>query len=450
MNEFDFKEFFNYYMSKFILVFVLAVIGFIASLVYTNFMQTPLYSSHTSIILAKTNDNSSAITQSDISLNTNLISTYREIVKSRLILSQVIENLNLDIKESALAGMITVSSVENTELIDISVSNSNNTMACNIANEIAKVFKKEISNIYNIENVNIVDVAVISPTPYNIHPYKQYFFGTGLGFIIGSIILLIIFCFDDTITKREDIEETVELSLLGNIPLQKREFKHYGELVMAANPKSIISEQFRTLTTNLKFSSVDKKKKTFLITSSMPSEGKSFVSANLAIALAQTGAKVLLVDCDIRKGRQHHLFQENNRKGLSDLLVDENALENLNEYIVKDKAKNLSVLFRGSTPPNPSELLGSEKNKTIIKELKKKYDIIIFDSAPINGGLTDSLIMSNLVDGVIIVSAYKFTPVNVLKETKEQMQKVNANILGVVLNKSNTKNVNKYYGHYYG
>lgn len=223
----------------------------------------------------------------------------------------------------------------------------------------------------------------------------------------------------------------------------------YKELVLNSDPKSTISETIRTLRTNLQFASVDKKLHSILITSSMPGEGKSFIAANLALAFAQTDKKVLLVDCDIRKGRQHQIFGTHNQKGLSNLLLEDSVEETYKNYITKTKIPNLSVMFRGSTPPNPAELLGTTKNKSLIKILEKKYDIVIFDSAPINGGLTDSLIMGTLVDGVLIVSKYKHTPINLLNNTKKSLENVNANILGVVLNQTEN-NVSKYYGHYYG
>ena len=219
------------------------------------------------------------------------------------------------------------------------------------------------------------------------------------------------------------------------------------ELILNNDPKSIISESIRTLRTNLQFSSVDKKIKSILVTSSIPSEGKSFVSANLAIAFAQTGSKVLLVDCDIRKGRQHYVFGYRSKLGLSNLLLEDVA-EAHSKYIQSTEIENLSVLFRGVVPPNPSELLNSEKNKELVSILKDEYDIVIFDSAPVNG-LTDSLIMSSLVDGVVIVSSLKTTPVNLLEETKKSLENVNANIIGVIVNRVDNKS-KKYYGHYYG
>lgn len=220
-----------------------------------------------------------------------------------------------------------------------------------------------------------------------------------------------------------------------------------NELIINADPKSSMSEAIRTLRTNLQFASVDRKIKTILITSSVPGEGKSFIAANLAAAFANTGSKVLLVDCDIRKGRQHRIFGDHNKKGLSNLLLDD-VNKVLDEYINETPIKNLNTIYKGMTPPNPSELLNSDKNKQLVKVLSDKFDIVIFDAAPVNG-MSDSLIMSRLVDGVILVTAYKETAMTLLEETKKSLQTVNANILGVVLNRTNPKK-NKYYGHYYG
>lgn len=223
----------------------------------------------------------------------------------------------------------------------------------------------------------------------------------------------------------------------------------HNELILNSDPKSTISETIRTLRTNLQFASVDKKLKSILITSSMPGEGKSFIASNLALAFAQTDKKVLLVDCDIRKGRQHQIFGTHNKKGLSNLLLEEDVDSKIDDFIFKTKIPNLSVMFRGTTPPNPSELLGSTKNKSLVKSLAEKYDIIIYDSAPVSGGLTDSIIMGTLVDGVIIVSKYKATPVELLNSTKKSLENVGAPVLGVVLNQTADSTKKYYYGHYY-
>lgn len=220
-----------------------------------------------------------------------------------------------------------------------------------------------------------------------------------------------------------------------------------NELIIQNDPKSAMSEAIRTLRTNLQFSSVDKKMKTMLVTSSVPSEGKSFIAANLAVAFAQSGIKVLLVDCDIRKGRQQAIFGMSNKKGLSNLLLKEVETE-YKSYIYNTGISNLDIIFKGTTPPNPSELLNSDKNKQLIEILKKEYDLIVFDGAPI-AGLPDSLVVGTLVDGVIIVTSAKSTSFALVEDTKKKLENVKANILGVVLNNTEPKK-SSYYGGYYG
>ena len=209
-------------------------------------------------------------------------------------------------------------------------------------------------------------------------------------------------------------------------------------------PKSIVSETIKGLRTNLQFSSVDSGFKTILITSANASEGKSFVSANLATSFAQANKKVLLVDCDLRKGRLHKIFNIANLNGYSNLLTDE--IENYKKYVKKTHIKNLSVIPRGVFPPNPSELLASNKNRDLIFALKSKYDIVIFDGAPCNG-VTDSAIMSTLVDETLVVVRDNTTKKATLDTATDSLKKVNAHVTGIVLNGVNRKTA-RYYSYY--
>lgn len=219
-----------------------------------------------------------------------------------------------------------------------------------------------------------------------------------------------------------------------------------NELIVATNPKSSIAEAIKTIRTNLQFSSVDDKVKSILVTSSFSGEGKSFVTANLAVAFAQAGTKVLIVDCDLRRGRQHNIFHVENLEGLSNLLIDD-VEKKYKHYIKKTRYENIYVLPMGIVPPNPSELLASDKNKQLVEILAKNFDLVIYDGVPV-GGLTDSIIMADLVDKIVIVSAYKQTPIELLNNTKKNLEKFSDKIAGVVLNKyPATKD--HYYSNYY-
>ncbi len=218
------------------------------------------------------------------------------------------------------------------------------------------------------------------------------------------------------------------------------------EIIVDKNPKSSVAEAIRIIRTNLEFSGVDKKVHSILITSSIPGEGKSFISTNLATAFAQNGSKVLLMDCDMRKGRLHKIFNIENDLGLSNLLL-ENVEVRFNNYIRRTRIENLYLLPKGVVPPNPSELLNSPKTKVLLRTLSDKFDYIILDGTPVNG-LTDSLILTKYVDKTVIVTSINQTKTSELEFTKKSLISVGADIAGVIVNKTNDIH-GSYYGNYY-
>ena len=213
--------------------------------------------------------------------------------------------------------------------------------------------------------------------------------------------------------------------------------------IVDKKPKSIAAEAYRTLRTNIQYSSFDKEYKTIVVTSSEPGEGKSTTSGNLALAISQAESKVLLIDCDLRKPSLHKLFRISNNYGLSDLLLHKKTME---EVAVKYN-EGLTVVPAGKIPPNPSEMLGSKAMGTFLDEMKKHFDYIIIDTPPI-GAVTDSQVLSTKVDGTILVVKAGQTKKDVVMNSVNAIKKVNGNIIGTVLNGvENSKN--KYY-YYYG
>lgn len=210
------------------------------------------------------------------------------------------------------------------------------------------------------------------------------------------------------------------------------------EVITHQDPKSPISEIFKTLRTNIQFMSTKGKLKTILVTSTLPGEGKSWVSSNLAVTFAQAGKRVVLIDADMRKGRQYTIFGVSPRPGLSNYLSgiidNEEASDDLTNYIQETEIDNLYLISAGNIPPNPSELLIAPQMVNLLEQLKDMCDVIIIDGTP-SQLVTDSLILTRLVDSTIIVTANKQTKKEDLKKVVNNIQNVGGKISGIVLNK---------------
>ncbi|GAA4068563.1 CpsD/CapB family tyrosine-protein kinase [Amphibacillus indicireducens] len=223
---------------------------------------------------------------------------------------------------------------------------------------------------------------------------------------------------------------------------QKRPVKQsIRHLITKLNPRSPISEQFRTIRTNLQFTAVDGALETMLVTSAGPSEGKSFTIANLAVVFAQQEKKVLLVDADMRKPTVHYTFRVDNRRGLSSVLVGEHELD---EATIKSDIPNLEILPSGPIPPNPSELLGSNKMRHLIEAAKELYDLVVFDTPPVLA-VTDAQILANFVDGSLLVIRSKQTDQESAIKARELLEPAKAKLLGSVLNDLETSKDQYYY-----
>ena len=441
MEEINLKDFWDYYKGYIIIVLLITLFGIISIFLYDMLIKKSVYTTHTTIVLVKdSNDKESdSISQSDVALNQKLVSTYREIIKSRLVLNQVISKLNIDETIESLSKKISVQAVSDTEILKISVTDRDASKAANIANSIAEVFNSEITKIYKISNVSVIDKAIVPTSPSNNKLIRDIILMGMLCFVGASAVIFVIFYFDDTVRSVDDIDGKMGAPVISKI------FKDENnvDLIVEKKPNALVSESIRTLRTNLQFASVDTEFKSILITSSVPAEGKSFISANLAITFAQSGKKVLLIDCDLRRGRQHRVFKVDGKEGLSNLLIGD--ITNSADFIYETKIKNLYIMPRGIVPPNPSELLNSKKNEALIRLLSKHFDIVILDGAPING-LSDSLILSSYVDRVLLVSSINQTPKTELKNTIKALQNVNANLIGVIANNvSSTHSGGKYY-----
>ncbi|WYP26057.1 CpsD/CapB family tyrosine-protein kinase [Alkalihalobacillus sp. FSL W8-0930] len=217
--------------------------------------------------------------------------------------------------------------------------------------------------------------------------------------------------------------------------------KTQRHLIADLHKHSPISEQYRTIRTNIEFSSVDKELRSFVVTSAGPGEGKSTSVANLAIVMAQNGNTVLIVDADMRRPTAHYTFNLANTRGLTNVLSKQSLLE---ETVQKTNINNLSILTCGPIPPNPAELLNSQMMEIMMKEALAQFDIVFFDAPPVMA-VTDAQLLANKVDGTILVTSSGKTDKEEIIKTKELLDKTKANILGVILNNKPVDEKSYYY-----
>ncbi len=219
------------------------------------------------------------------------------------------------------------------------------------------------------------------------------------------------------------------------------------ELTVIDKPRSIASEAYRTLRTNLGFAGIDQAFRSILVSSPSPKDGKSTVTANLGVVMAQAGSRVIIVDCDLRKPVQHHIFKLNNHQGFTNCLMMEASLDKVIQRAIPELG-NLHVLTSGPIPPNPAEMLNSQRVREFWPMLLQHYDFVLVDAPPVLA-VADASILASQMDGVIMVTRYGVTRKDQVQQTRETFQKANANLIGVVLNQAKIGGDDYNYYYYY-
>ncbi|CDB31474.1 capsular exopolysaccharide family [Clostridium sp. CAG:575] len=454
----DIRRFIDIIFSKKkILVFII-IVSMAIGYVYSYHLKQDIYKSSETILLAQNEKDDMQITQNDLNVNTNLITTYSNIARSYNVVETTINNLGIQIPISEVQNNIVVEEKKNTQIIEITIKNKNPEVAMKLTKELTKVFAEQVKNIYNLENINIIDEAEIESFPCNTNHVKDMsiFVIMGLGLI--GVLVLIFYMFDDTIKQESDVVNYTGLQALGIIPMVENK-KQNLELISHLNPKSYISEALKTVRTNILYTTSISKRKSILITSPKQEEGKTWISNNIAVSFAQAKKKTIIVDCNLRKKQDIEEFNIKNEKGLSSCInkITKDKIENvgiIGQYIQETQVPNLHILINGIIPPNPSELISSNNMKRLIATLKYMYDIVILDSTPCLE-VSDSVALSSMVDNTILVVESKKTKINEVKRAKKSIEDVDGKIAGVIVNKKKFSKSGYYgknygYGYYYG
>ena len=372
-------------------------------------------------------------------------SSYVAIISSSLVLQPVIDDLALDTTADALASQISASAATSSTAITLTVTDANPGQAARIANAVGDSFttvvaehlERPIDTRPSIVRIDTLEAAQVPVTPAAPNIPLIVTLGALLGLAAGVGAAALRAVLDNRIRSIEDVERAVTIPILGGIALDPHAREH--PLAIAADPRDRRSEAFRALRTNVTFLAVGGDPAAFVITSAGPGEGKSTTAANLAIAFAETGSRVALLDADLRLPRVAEYFAIEGGIGLTEVLIGRVAASDAMQRWGRGA---LFVLPSGMIPPNPAELLGSAAMTNLIAELKQAFDIIIIDAPPV-GLVTDAAVLSRQADGAILVAAAGKTHTPRLTDAVSSIESVGAKALGVVVTMLPTKGVDK-------
>jgi len=293
--------------------------------------------------------------------------------------------------------------------------------------------------------LTVIEEAAVPTFPVGPQRLMQVALAAAIGMILAVGAAFLIEYLDDSLKSPDEVTKTLGLTTLGGITRISGDSPP-EKLITVRHPKSPISEAYRVMRTNLQFSAVDHPLKSLVVTSPNPIEGKSTTLANLGVVMAQAGKSVVLVDSDLRRPMLHKIFQVSNKEGLTTVLLEEEPL--LDGRLQETGIENLRLLTSGPLPPNPSELLGSQRMRTLIERLEVEADVVVFDTPPALP-VTDAVVLATQTDGVLLVADAGKTRRSAALGAVENMRQVGANVLGAVLNRLSPRRSGGYYYYYY-
>ncbi len=318
IKELELKQFLKLFWDKKIFIIIVVIIFAVIGKVKIDHFTTPVYQATGKLICARTEksiNTGSTVTSAELNMPSSLAETYAAFIKSDLVVNQVIQNLGLNMTTGQLSSSIELTPVTKV-YYQVTARSTDREKSAQIANEFIKVFSEEIRKFYEIDNIYVVDEALVPGGAINMNVAKSIKTFGGIGFVVASLAVIVMFIFNNTVTNSDQIKRYTKLTTLASIP----RYSGDEDLITLKDSKSPYAESIKILRTNLQYMYDKGELRTVAITSSLPGEGKSWLSANLAVAFANTGKKTLIIDADMRRGRQHRLFKVRKVPGLSEFL----------------------------------------------------------------------------------------------------------------------------------
>lgn len=481
--DFSIKDIVMLLMKRALLISLSTLVGL--SLVYmvTRYGISPDYTASAQMYVSTDDSKQTTANLSELDYAQKVVTTYINFLQTKVFYKEVLSISDLDYSIAELRSMTTMRSVNNTEIFEISVTSKDPNDSYALVKAMQDLAPEMIRNIKSKAEISVVDPVELPTAPSGPNVLLNTLVGAILGFMAAFLASVLWEVVNVNIKNQDDLICRYNIPVLGVIPdfsersntksrvkkllikfinltktnktvnrqnnqiskTKDNEQKRSTDLGFQANNKFFVTEAYKALRTNLRFTLRNDGCKKLIVCSPVPEDGKSTTSTNLAITIAQTNHRVLLIDCDLRKGRLHSFFHIKSSPGISDCL---SGIANITDVIYETSLVNLYVLPMGSIPPNPTELMSSDQMESLIKNLEKDYDYIIMDTPPINV-VSDSLSLVKLSDGVILVVREGKTSYTNIESAISKYNFAKANVLGFTLNGSSINQGKGFKSNYY-
>jgi len=429
--------------KRWLVIVVLTLVGIAASATAT-LLMTPQYRATTQVFVYVPNSGTVGELAQGGSFAQNQVRSYAEAVSTPRVLDDVVASLGLDETAEELGESVTAEAPLNTVNIEIAVVRDSPTEAADIANATTSSFEAVIDDITAGQvSVSVLREASVPREPISPNTNLNLALGLLIGLAVGIGLAVLMEVLDTRIRGQRDVEALTPAPIIGGIAYDPSAIKR--PLIVQDDPHSPRAEAFRTLRTNLQFLDIEPGARSFVITSSVPAEGKSTTSANLAIALADSGARVVIIDGDLRRPKLAEYMGLEGAVGLTDVLIQRASL---GDVLQPWGRRGLTVLPAGSVPPNPSELLGSRAMQSLVHALEQEFDVVLIDMPPLLP-VTDAALVSKMTKGALVVAAAGKTDRRELEGALAALENVGARVSGIIITMLPTKGPDAYgYGRY--
>ena len=446
----DFKELLGTAQRRWLTIVAFFLLSLVAAGAIT-FSQTPQYESKAGIFISTDTTGSSVDALNASLFTTQRVQSYAHLATSRELMQRVISQLDLDLTPAQLAAKISTTVVTDTVIIEVTVTDPDAAVAQRIAKAESEGLTSYLAELETplSKSDSPTKATVVDPASYNAdqvspRPMLNLLLAAVIGLMVGFGVAVVRELLDNTVSSIADVEDTIDASVLASIGYDGDVPKH--PLLIESSSRAPRVEAFRLLRTNLQFLDLDTRPRSLVITSAVPGEGKTSTATNLAIALAQTGQRVLLVDGDLRRPRAASLLGLERSVGLTTVLVGRSELQ---ESIQKHAGSGIYLLASGPIPPNPTEVLQSHAAQSLFDRLKEMFDMVIIDAPPLLP-VSDAAIIARDVDGAILVVRHGKTTKEQLRQAGQRLAQVDANLFGVTVNMTPRRGKGAYdYGYGY-